>query len=352
MKILFVDISLTGHRLVYLKAFENLSNDCFALLPEVTDKLKMSQFIISGGFNKKRNLRNYKKFIEQICWLVKEKKIEVVHILCGDALYRYFGMGLQHIHARLYITYHHMDFRGLKRLSIKKLFQYSTAGIVHTKSLFNELSSNSIDNKYHIEYPMLDRLSKHSVQEARVKLGIKKEGYVIGVIGGTQRYKGLNFLLEALNNIKEICTLFIAGVIRDYDELYIRNTLHNKNVKLSLMLRELTPEEFADAVQASDIIALPYTFEFDGASGPLVSGLFHKKIILASEHGSLGYMVNNYKLGKTFKTEDADSLSEVLNDMLENMPEFSKEAEEYTHSLSVENFQKKHKQMYNENMKI
>ncbi len=346
MRILYVDISLNGHRIGYIKAFQKLDNDAFCLIPKKTPEIKMHQFEIQSEFKKKRSFNSYRAFIFEIASLVEEHKIDTVHILCGDALYRYFGIHLDKIGCDLVITYHHMQFNFIKKISIRQLFKYSKHGVVHTASLFDTLAKIGVQNKHHIEYPMLDEISQLTVTEAKGKFGIKDADIVIGVIGGTQKYKGLDVLIKALNTINSRCTLLIAGVVREYDEQYIRRNLRNNNINLALKLRGLTDMEFADAIQASDIIVLPYKKEFDGASGPLVSGIFHKKIILASNHGSLGRLVNSFELGKTFESENACSLATILEMMLKNLPKISQKALEYADDVNVENFLKHYCNLY------
>lgn len=50
----------------------------------------------------------------------------------------------------------------------------------------------------------------------------------------------------------------------------------------------MTDREFAEVIAASDIIALPYRKKFNGASGPLVEGVYLGKCIIGPNHGNLG----------------------------------------------------------------
>ena len=357
MKILYIDISLQGHRSVYLNAFaKHFADDviqCFCMLPEYERNLEMFQIQMKSGFDKKRTINTYYKFLKEIRGVIKKYHIDIVHFLCGDALYKFMGIGFFIIPSKIIITYHHMVFPLLKTIAIKNLFKHSSYGIVHTDSLQQQLLQKNIENVKCIFYPMLDQVSQKNTENAKLYFSLPTDSIVLGVIGGTQLYKGLDFLLTALNHIQYSCTLFICGVERDFKKDYIEKSLTNPKVKLHLFLRGLSDEEFADAVQASDYIVLPYRKEFDGASGPLVSAAMHKKPVIAANHGSLGDIVSRYHLGTCFESENADNLAEILNQVIsKNRLLFeSVDTDNFCRQSNVDTFINAHKAMYEEVMR-
>ena len=62
-----------------------------------------------------------------------------------------------------------------------------------------------------------------------------------------------------------------------------------------------------------DIFVLPYRKEFDGASGPLTEAVVREKMIVSSDHGSLGKIVNSNHLGITFESENSKELEKALS---------------------------------------
>ncbi len=340
MNILYIDISLDGHREVYLRACEpgDTATCCWYLLPEAAADLRMTHVPMTSGFDRKRTPATYAALLREIRAAVKKYRIDIVHFLCGDALYRFFGVGLGFIGADIVVTYHHMVFTGLKTIAIRHLFRQSLCGIVHTDYLLTQLEAHGIRNGRCIHYPMLDRISDKTTDEAKACFGIADGPTVLGVVGATSRYKGLDILLDALNKVQYPCTLFVAGTPSAFGADDIADHLHNPMVRRNLHLRRLSDAEFADAVQASDLIVLPYRKEFDGASGPLVSAAVHGKPVIAADHGSLGEIVTRGRLGLCFESENPDRLADRLNDWLADPAKYTFDTGDFCRSLTVDAF--------------
>ena len=342
-KILLVDISIQGHRKAYLKALQ--SEQILYLLP-CNDQFKCDYIQIESGFDIKRTIRSYLCFLKEINDIVKKNNVIVVHFLCGDALYRFFGFGLSSIKAKIIVTFHHMVFKFSKRLAIKHIFKNINYGVVHTESLYVELSHMGINNSLHIEYPIFNQPVDTSVQESRKIFGMDTDKLVLAVIGGTQYYKGLDILLDALQLVTHEFHLFICGPERYFDKKYIIDKMFNRLGDVTLELRFLNDIEYQHAVNVADIIVLPYRREFDGASGPLSDSTIYRKMIIASEHGSLGNLVSNNHLGLTFRSESPKDLSVIIERSFESKFVWDHVAESYRNSLSVEKFVENYQKAY------
>lgn len=83
-----------------------------------------------------------------------------------------------------------------------------------------------------------------------------------------------------------------------------------------LNLKWLSREEYIDSIVASDYIILPYTREFNGASGPLAEGVVANKVIIGSNYGSLGKIITENELGYTFEVENSEDLANVIDNAL------------------------------------
>lgn len=349
MKILYVDISLDGHREVYLRAFEppmGSDTHCWCMLPEPAKGLRMGYVPMTSGYDKTRDLKTYWKFLREIRAAVKKYDIDIVHFLCGDALYRFFGVGLSTLKAKIVITYHHMVFTRAKTLSIQNLFRQSIRGVVHTDFLLTQLEAHGVHNGTCIYYPMFDRISDKTTEQAKAYFGTDGKPTVLGVVGATSSYKGLDILLDALNRIEHPCTLLVAGSKSAFGAEDIEARLNNPLVEKKLHLRRLSDEEFADAIQAADVIMLPYRKEFDGASGPLVSAAVHNKPVIAADHGSLGDIVTRYELGLCFESENAEELAKVLNSYLAAPDSYEFKVEAFCKRLTVEAFLDAYRDVY------
>ena len=349
LRVLFVEISFSGHRLNYLSTLQNKANTMYesvCLVPEHSDLLGTAQYIIQSGFGESsRTFSSYVKFIGEIRKIVRKENIDIVHFLCGDSLCRFFGLFLKCIGAKVFVTYHHVKYGTLNVIAQKRLYHCSR-GIVHTESLKDALNKLGISNVEYIEYPMLDLMSERSQAEAKTYFGVPQGNPCFAALGATWPYKGLDVFIEALNQVKYPCNLLVAGQVRTYDEEYVLSHLKNPLVTPCLTLRSLTDEEFADAVQAADVLVLPYRLKFDGASGPLVIGVMHRKIIIGSNHGSLAHLIRTNDLGMAFESDNSDALASALNQYLETPLKFSEKAEQYRDSLRVEKFLENHVNMY------
>ena len=72
------------------------------------------------------------------------------------------------------------------------------------------------NNVTQIEYPVFLEEVASSKQDARMTIGLKQDIRCLLTLGGTQHYKGVDILLEALRMVKEPFQLYMTGVIRDY----------------------------------------------------------------------------------------------------------------------------------------
>ena len=342
-KILLVDISIRGHRLGYLRALRQKGH-VLCLLPEAPE-IDFPCFKLQSGFSEKRTPGSYFRFLREIRELVKREDIDIVHLLCGDALYRFFGLGLSHICAEVIVTFHHMLFTPIRKISILHIFRGVSYGVVHTEHLLKNLKEMGIANVRHIEYPVFGQAVTVTPEESRRIFQLPPDKRLLVIIG-TQYYKGLDILLEALNAVSADFHLLICGPERAFDRNFILEKAETFQNRLSLVLRYLDDVEYQHALNAADIVVLPYRFEFDGASGPLADSTVYRKEILASSHGSLGRLVQNNHLGETFETENPGSLAKALNHVLETDFVWDSMAEKYRESLTVSRFVKSYWMLY------
>lgn len=351
MNILYVEFNFYGHRLKYMSAFKPLEGkgyNLYYLVPRKVEEFpEERQIVIMSRFNEERSLKNYLAVIKEIKRAVGTYKIDVVHILDGDFLYRYFGIGLKGIKARLVITYHHMNLGGIKKISVKRIFGASYAGIVHTAAIKSDLNYVGVKNVKCIDYPMLDIISPKTASEARRFFGISEDCPVLAMVGNLVVYKGFDILIRALNEVKYPCVLLAAGEPLNYDDEYIRKNLTNKLVTVKTCLKHLSDEEFSAAVRASDVVMIPYRREFEGASGPLVSAAVHGKVVIGADHGSIGSIIKTHSLGLTFESENVSSLAEAINTYLSKPFGPGAQTKQFAERSSAERFISRNEKVYN-----
>jgi glycosyltransferase involved in cell wall biosynthesis len=126
---------------------------------------------------------------------------------------------------------------------------------------------------------------------ARKKLGIKQKEFVILTFGFLAWYKGTDWILQAVEDIKKKknndIKLILAGgenpnhSDKKYYAKYVKN-LTEKAKNIGVAITGFVPEEeIADYYKASDVIVLPYRTHMS-ASGPLSLAFTFKKPFLLS----------------------------------------------------------------------
>lgn len=348
MKILYMDTSLNGHHLSYLKALINgNTSECVIVLPEQNDEVNCKQIIINDIDFNTRKLIPYLKLMKKIYKIVKNENPDIVHFLYGDIFYRFFGLRLRKLlKYNLIITFHHIRKGFLFNLSLNRIFSSISKGVVHTNFLLEKLNKLNIYNVDHIEYPYFNERFNYDSLVAKNELKLPVDVPVLLVLGNTRYDKGLDILLKALNNVTSNFHLLIAGSIADFDEEFIDSNITSYKSNVTKILRYLSDNEVSKCFFASDIIVLPYRLVFDGASGPLAEGVWYRKLIIGPNHGSLGDTIDKYHLGYTFVSEDYNDLALVINDALKSWITWDGYAERYRNMLTCEDFVLKYKTLY------
>ncbi len=351
MKILYVDFNTVGHHSVYFNEIRKIDGiESSIVLPENNEQITLKQYKIET-LSRNMSFVGYLKFISKLNELVKIEKPDLVHILSGDMLYRFFGVGLNIIKIPLIVTFHHCNFSLLKNISYKMIFSHIAYGVVHTNYILKHMKGLYISNVVHIEYPYLEDKKEYDVEELKLKLGIKNNEKVLLSFGETRYDKGLDILLKALANVKRQFKLIIAGKPTDISEKDI-NLLTNDYQqciikKLSYIDDDLMNEFFS----VSDVVILPYRKRFAGASGPLTTAVAYNKVIIGPDVNSIGDTIKNNHLGYVFKCENIESLQNVIENAISKDFAYDIKANEYQKNISKEIFIRKYRDLYMDLMK-
>ena len=205
MKIMYVDHSIEGHHLEYLKYLsENQAYESMAILPEKVENLRMKQIVYPHLNLKERKLGSYLKYMKTIKEIATREAVDVIHFLDGDSTMRYFNLGYRYLRKfRTLVTFHHLFPGKLRELSMKSILSKVSVAVVHTDEIEAKIKGYGCKNVKTIHYPCF--LSVEPMKkEAR---GVK----TLLSLGGTRYDKGLDILLDALKNVKEDFRLIIAG---------------------------------------------------------------------------------------------------------------------------------------------
>lgn len=352
MKVLLCERVFSGHRKTYLQGLTQISGvEFFSYAPENAGVEQERFFQYNTQVNPKSFI-GYYSWIKQIRQIVKQNQIDVVHFLDGDSLMRFFGLGMHSLGTqKVIITFHHFFVGFLRKISYRIMSSgKGHISVVHTRTLQEKFRENHIKNVEHCEYPAFDciQLEELNTIDCKEKWGLDTTVPVIGIVGGMAEYKNIVPFLKVMQKCRKPFQLLIGGRLVDIEEGAIRTEVKSYDNRTILVLRSLSIEEYREAIMASDIVYCLYGKGFDGASGPLTDGVCGKKMILASNHGSLGQIVMDYHVGITADVDDEADILRVVNTALENAMsfEYDEKAEEYRRRIHIEGFRSTYKAIY------
>lgn len=352
MKVLLCERQFSGHREKYMEWVAKIPGAevyCFAPENVGVDGEHFIRYDNSMGL---RNFRHFRKWVGMISAITKEKDIDIVHILDGDSIMRFFGLGFHTIrNAKLVVTYHHFFEGMLRKISYKMISGGKRAvSVVHTKGVQDAFLRGNIGKAVLCAYPAFDyyRLAGRNVSDAKKYWALPGDVPVIGIVGGLSAYKRIPEFLAAIADCKEAFHLLICGKPGDVTADDIHNCISGYEDKVTLCARKLTEDEYELAIAASDIIYCIYGHSFDGASGPLTDGVCAGKMILSCEHGSLGQIVRTNHLGLTAETDDPAQVLLQTEAALREAKDFryDETAAGYRESLRPEHFLEKYREIY------
>ncbi len=324
--VLYVDFSLTGHHIPYLRSILAKSNSkqkSILVLPSLPNEFKDFECFELGSF-KHRSFFVYLRWMRNIKQIIKKVKPDIVHFLFGDELYPFFGFGLSYLRKiKSIVTFHRVNESKLGLFSIKQICKRIDCGIVLTDYLFNKLKMRGINNLKLIPYPSCLQYTKVSKDEARKRLNIVTDNKLFLMIGATSYYKGLDLFLESSSSFEHECDALIAGKFTDFDFSFVNGFSEKFNGKLFCLNRVLTDEEFFLCICAADYLVLPYRKTFNGISGPMIEAIQLEIPIIGPDCNSIGFEIKEYGIGLVFKAEDINSLSFVINSTFTTSYNFS-----------------------------
>lgn len=349
MKILYVDVILNGHHKPYLKGLLNdpMNNmEKVLLIPKDEEDFGVKKYEYQKQYDY-RKVRDYRQWLSEVVAVIKKEKPDVIHFLYGDVLYRHFGIGLNGLKAKkTIVTFHQFRRNRIVDMSLKCIFKKISYGIVHTEYLKKELNGIGIQNVVHIEYPQLYDFETETKEQACKYWKLDPNIPVLGVIGETRYYKGFDILLESLKNVDGNYQLLIAGKEGYFDRAYIDKNIENYKDKVTLALKFLSDKELCTAIAACDYVLLPYRKRFDGASGPLTEAVWARRLVIATDHASLGDIVDRNKLGITFQAENAQALTNAISEALNKKATWNETAEKYRNKIELKTFQGEYRNLY------
>jgi glycosyltransferase involved in cell wall biosynthesis len=155
------------------------------------------------------------------------------------------------------------------RFLTRLAFRWVDGFIVQSEAVRKDLETWFPESKNRkvvfVPHPVYDCYGETGMsrEEARVRLGVPKQGKLILFFGLVRHYKGLDILLKAMPAIRdgwnEPIHLLIAGEFYEPEEIY-RDLIRSLDLQESVTIvnRYIPNEEVGICFQAADLLVLPY----------------------------------------------------------------------------------------------
>ncbi len=153
---------------------------------------------------------------------------------------------------------------------------------------------------------------------ARQKLGIDRKARIILCVAHLRREKGLEYLVEAMEDISANCPQAILFVIgKDFQKGRIQALASEHNVQQRICFTGVVPyDEVPYYMAAADIFVLPSVAE--GFPNVLLEAMATGLPIVATNVGGVPEIINHGENGLLVKPEDSHQLVEVIASLLQN----------------------------------
>lgn len=247
---------------------------------------------------------------------------------------------------------HDMD-TASNREVFQKIYSMADTLIVHADSIRRQMHGQfDVDAKKlqvvpHGSNAIFFDCEQLSMEAARKEIGIPLDHRVILFFGLIKPYKGLEYLIEAFEEIKQrvgnVVLLIVGRIADDNDDAYqhysqlLATLASDPRVKC---ITEYIP--FGRVSQffiAADIVALPHVKP--SQSGVLLTALAAGKPVVVTDAGGLGELVKNGQNGFAIPPQDsvalAESVIEILNSpgLLQRMERNARLLSETTYAWST-----------------
>lgn len=161
-----------------------------------------------------------------------------------------------------------------------------------------------------------------------------------------EEYKWVDILLKALKKVNHSFFLILGGKMRKYTKEQIEEWIRPYRESVLFLPGFLSTRKFIESICASDYVIIPYRKSFEATSGPMKEAVRCGVPIIAADHGNIGALTEAYQLGFSFKSEDCDDLSRVIDKALSTNFVKSRKFTEYQHQLSKKSYRESQQQVY------
>lgn len=181
--------------------------------------------------------------------------------------------------------------------------------------------------------------------QVRKLLRLNENDYIFLTLGRITSRKNIHNLIKAFNQMEAsflvnskliVCGEFSDGV---YKELALDSITDKIRNNIIIIDRNLDDCEFDAFIHQSNCVCVAYT-NFYGSSGIIGKAASARKIVLGSNQGIIGYIMDKYSLGISVDSNSIDSISDGIKRIRFEEQKLLKEAKfnDYCEDNSEESF--------------
>jgi len=288
----------------------------------------------SARASRTRKVSRVLSFYARLVRYVTNAKPRIFHIL-WNSKFQYFDRTLLMLYykllgKRLVFTAHNVNAGKrdrqdsvLNRLTLQAQYRLVDHIFVHTAKMKDELKADfrvNDDKVTVIPFGINDSVPSTAMTsaDAKRKLGLRNEDKAILFYGAIRPYKGLEYLVAALQQLKGKqynYRLIIAGEPKRGAEEYwpqIQQTIaSDSNLSETIQRIEFIPDEETELYfKAADVTVLPYTLVFQ--SGVLFLAYSFGLPAIASDVGSFKDDIVEGQTGTVFRECDSADLAQAI----------------------------------------
>ncbi|MBX7045012.1 MAG: glycosyltransferase [Ignavibacteria bacterium] len=228
-------------------------------------------------------------------------------------------------------------------LSQGDIFQVLSESVAEDLKLFNKKNKPVIRSKHPVYNLFGEKVEKREAREY-----IKKEfgvdvisDKVILFFGYIRKYKGLNYLIDAMKEVvkKLDVKLLVVGEFYEDENKYMEQIKNNNLEKNILVISDFMPnEKVRYFFSACDLVVLPYNSATQ--SGITQIAYFYDKPVVATKVGGLSEVIHDGETGYLVEPKNSPQIADaILKFYSENMEsEFSKKVSEEKKKYMWEKF--------------
>lgn len=269
-------------------------------------------------------LKSFWTYFMLLVFLMRQK-FDVIHLAWPPNIYEFC---LYFLRRRMILTVHDPFPHTSHDTFIVRLRRKAAFGLIPKFVILNKAQRKDFLDYYHLESDRVinSRLSKYTYLETIVPSTTQispKETYIL-FAGRISPYKGLDFLLPAMEKVHNACPdchLVVAGGGKFHFDISHYQTLDY----IDFRNRFIPDDELVALLRGAAFVVCPYTDATQ--SGVIMSAFAFNKPVIATDVGGLPEMVRNQQYGSIVKEKNVEMLAQSMIELWKNPATSQKYAE-------------------------